>query len=127
MPRQAKQGNPVSTLVPKQTPFTQTQTQNQKSTHATAPSLLQTVKEGFAFGVGSAVARTAVDSLFSGNSKSTVSPPPKQTAEKPCRDLLDSYESCLRLSSQDTTCSNEMISFLQCLHNESQSKPETPQ
>jgi hypothetical protein len=129
---------------PKQTPFAQIpsravgptlQTQNvngtpqlNKST-ATGPSLLQTVKEGFAFGVGSAVARTAVDSLFSGNSKSKV-PEPQQpvTGTDSCKHLLESYESCLRLSSQDTTCSNEILSYIQCVHRgETPSKPDAPQ
>lgn len=141
MPRQApqgKQGNSVNTRLPlpKQTPFTQIQTKAQQqqtqisnSGSLQGPSFLKTVKEGFAFGVGSAVARTAVDSFFSGNSKSKV-PEPQQpvTGTDSCKHLLETYESCLRLSSQETSCSNEILSYIQCVHRgETPSKPDAHQ
>jgi hypothetical protein len=59
---------------------------------ASQPSFMQTVKEGFSFGVGTSIARNVVDRLFGSNSQSIVSTPPAQTTSIPKPPQVSSIE-----------------------------------
>lgn len=67
-------------------------------THS-SPSLFQTVKEGFSFGLGSAIAHRIVGGLFAS--------PPGQTKER----VITEYEQCL-IEHRDFGDSTAMCSYL---------------
>ena len=63
----------------------------QPSTSPSPPGFLQTMKEGFGFGLGSSIAHNTISSLF-GNS--TTKPDPLEPLE-PKYSLIDLYSKCL--------------------------------
>ena len=74
----------------------------------TPPTFGQTIKEGLAFGTGSAIAHR----IFN--------PFPTQVIEKklvePCEKERTAFEMCMKSKSTDDFCGNEQISYTQCLH-----------
>jgi len=71
---------------------------------AVVPSFAQTLKEGFAFGVGSSVARTAVDRMFSAKD------------EKPlCWEEKRGFELCVLVEENESFCAEEKNKYKKCL------------
>lgn len=72
------------------------------STVGQGPSFGQTLKEGFAFGVGSSVARNVVDRMFSPSAPTETKPIPKEEKSQPVnhdfvlcmQESKGDYESC---------------------------------
>jgi hypothetical protein len=73
------------------------------------PSLAQTIKEGLAFGTGSAIAHR----IF--NPFPTVVQSDKKV-ESPCEKERFAFETCMKTKSADDFCGNEQISYTQCIH-----------
>jgi hypothetical protein len=71
---------------------------------AVVPSFAQTLKEGFAFGIGSSVARTAVDRLFAPKDE-------KQT----CSEQQRAYELCVLVEGNESFCIEEKNRYKKCL------------
>jgi len=71
---------------------------------AVAPSLAQTLKEGFAFGIGSSVARTAVDRMFSTK---------EETVD--CYDQKRAFDLCLLVEGNESFCGDEKNRYKKCL------------
>uniref|UniRef100_A0A6C0BBF5 CHCH domain-containing protein n=1 Tax=viral metagenome TaxID=1070528 RepID=A0A6C0BBF5_9ZZZZ len=77
------------------------------------PSLAQTLKEGFAFGIGSSVARTAVDRMFSTK---------EETVD--CSDQKRLFDLCLLIEGNESFCGNDKNRYKKCLeHSTSKSIP----
>lgn len=66
-------------------------------------SLVQTVKDGFGFGMGSALAHRAVGSIFGAGSQST------------CGVERSAFENCVQTRSLET-CSETQAAYTLCLH-----------
>jgi hypothetical protein len=77
-----------------------THNQNQSVPHVPS-GFFNTIKEGFAFGIGSSVARQAVNSVFSSSSTSTLPSPPSPSPSPPanhseeCDFIKDMYKKCM--------------------------------
>lgn len=80
-----------------------------------SPSLGQTIKEGLAFGTGSAIAHR----IF--NPFPTVQPTPTAPTEKkptdPCQKERYAFEVCMKTTSIDTYCSIEQSTYAQCIRD----------
>ncbi len=83
------------------------------STHLSVeqPTLGQTLKQGFGFGAGSAIAHR----IF-GMSPTIIQAPSDKKVEHPCEKELVAFESCMKTRSTDDFCGNEQMSYTQCLH-----------
>lgn len=75
---------------------------------APTTSFTQTMKDGFAFGAGSAVARTVVDRMFSPSVPAT-----QQT--KSCEDRLTAFNHCIKAQLPENTCQDSLELLNQCL------------
>lgn len=74
------------------------------------PSFGQTLKEGFAFGTGSAIAHRIFNPFHS------VSPAPvEKKIESPCEKERYAFETCMKFKSSDDFCGNEQMSYTQCI------------
>ena len=71
-------------------------------------SLVQTIKEGLAFGTGSAIAHR----IF--NPFPTVVQSDKKV-ESPCEKERFAFETCMKTRSADDFCGNEQTSYTQCI------------
>jgi len=71
---------------------------------AVVPSFAQTLKEGFAFGVGSSVARTAVDSFFI-----------TKENKADCYDQKRAFDLCLLVEENESFCVDEKNRYKKCL------------
>lgn len=71
---------------------------------AVVPSFAQTLKEGFAFGVGSSVARTAIDRMFLTKDESI-----------DCYDKKRSFDLCLLVEGNESFCVDEKNRYKRCL------------
>ena len=74
----------------------------------TPPSIGQTIKEGLAFGTGSAIAHR----IFNPFPTHVVEKKPVEACEKE----RGAFEMCMKSKSTDDFCGNEQISYTQCLH-----------
>ncbi len=84
----------------------------EKPVQSSLPShtIMDTVKEGFAFGVGSSIASNAVrkvSDMISGEEKKEL-----KCENTKCKTLQDKYEQCLKL---DTGCYYEREEYEKCL------------
>lgn len=76
------------------------------------PTLGQTIKQGFGFGAGSAIAHR----IF-GTTPTVVMPSTSdKKIESPCEKERIAFENCMKTKSSDDFCGNEQISYTQCLH-----------
>ncbi len=73
------------------------------------PTLGQSLKQGFGFGAGSAIAHR----MF-GATPQVIMPSDKKV-ESPCEKERISFENCMKIKSSDDFCGNEQISYTQCL------------
>jgi hypothetical protein len=74
-----------------------------------APTFGQVVKEGFAFGTGSAIAHR----IFGPASLSLFTP--KATSEIPCDKERVAFETCMKTKSTDDYCGNEQMAYTHCI------------
>jgi hypothetical protein len=118
MPRQstpARTSASVSTKLPAFYPTTPTSVTH----HVEQPTLGQSIKQGFGFGVGTSIARNVVDRMFAGPSASSVgaggavtSLPPKKM--KTCKELEAEFNHCIQAQLPENTCQDFMDRYNQC-------------
>ncbi len=111
-----KKKTPASTTTPKNnTQQMTTQVQQQPSS-----SMLSTIKEGFAFGVGSSVAHNTVSRLFSSSSPTTTTDT-KNTQDTLCISKthcdikLKDYEECVRQYRDN--CKDLIMEYEKCIRS----------
>lgn len=71
------------------------------------PSMVQTVKEGFSFGVGSSLARHFVDRLMGG--------PSGRVDPAPCEQQRKSFENCILAEENEMYCGDKKANLQACL------------
>lgn len=74
------------------------------------------IKEGFGFGMGSAIAHRMVGSFFPSNGTVAAAPPPPREAEwvEPCKTERRIFENCL-ISESEFFCHNQQDTLTTCL------------
>lgn len=108
-----KKKTPAATTTPKNTTPQMTTTQIQQP----SSSILSTIKEGFAFGVGSSVAHNTVSRLF--NSSSSTVTDTKNTQDTLCISKthcdikLKDYEECVRQYRDN--CKDLIMEYDKCI------------
>lgn len=109
MPRSTSHSSSKSSPVPVfRNPYSSVA--NTQPVHIEQPTLGQTLKQGFGFGAGSAIAHR----IF--GATPTIQLPSNQKIESPCEKERTAFENCMRTKSSDDFCGNEQISYTQCLH-----------
>ena len=88
MPRSTTQ------TVPRSTTQTVPKVQQPQVPAVRQPTMLDSIKSGFGFGVGSAVARSMVDSVFRTGAKETIASPKEAKAEFVTCMESKTYEEC---------------------------------
>ena len=79
------------------------------------PSMLQTVKEGFSFGVGSSIAHTMVGRLF--GSSSQIHPQAPTAPVDSCYKERRDYETCI-LNEDIYRCNDKQETYTLCIQKE---------
>ena len=79
------------------------------TTNPSAPTFGQTLKEGFSFGMGSAIAHR----IF--NPFPTVVEPSQKKSNDPCEKERMAFETCMKTRSPETFCGGEQMSYTQCI------------
>ena len=74
------------------------------------PSLMQTLKEGFAFGAGSSIARNMIDRMM----PAAQTLPPSRVCHEPCLLQLKEYESCILTQDNEAFCGDKRSSYMEC-------------
>ena len=80
-------------------------------------TLGQSVKEGFGFGVGSSIARTAIDSFFD-----RMKEPSKEVKKASCKPEEKDYESCILTNQGGSNCEYYSYAYMQCIKNQNSMK-----
>ena len=76
------------------------------------PTLGQSLKQGFGFGAGSAIAHR----IF-GMAPTIIAPAPSQSEVKlPCDKERTAFENCMKTKSSDDFCGEQQIAYTHCLH-----------
>ena len=81
------------------------------------PSIGQMIKEGFGFGVGSSIARTAIDSFFD-----RMKEPSKEVKKASCKSEEKDYESCILTNQGGSNCEYYSYAYMQCIKNQNSMK-----
>ena len=76
----------------------------------TQPSLMQTLKEGFAFGAGSSIARNVIDRVM----PAAQTLPPSRACHEPCLLELKEYENCILTQDNEAFCGYKRASYNDC-------------
>lgn len=87
------------------------------------PSFMQTIKEGFAFGTGSSIARNVIDRVMSpgqtlptGQTLHTGQTlPPSRVCHEPCILELREYENCILTQDSEAFCGDKRLAFRECI------------
>lgn len=74
------------------------------------PSLMQTLKEGFAFGAGSSIARNVIDRMM----PAAQILPPSRVCHEPCLLELKEYENCILTQDNEAFCGYKRASYNDC-------------
>ena len=74
------------------------------------PSLIQTLKEGFAFGAGSSIARNMIDRMM----PTAQTLPPSRVCHEPCLLQLKEYENCILSQDNEAFCGDKRASYNDC-------------
>lgn len=74
------------------------------------PSLMQTLKEGFAFGAGSSIARNVIDRMM----PTAQTLPPSRVCHEPCLLQLKEYENCILSQDNEAFCGDKRASYNDC-------------
>ena len=69
------------------------------------PSFMQTLKEGFAFGTGSSIARNMIDRVM----------PPSRVCHEPCVTEMNEFENCLLAQDSEAFCGDKRILLRDCV------------
>ena len=90
-------------------------TLNQNQTKPNSSPFMDSIVQGFGFGIGSSIARNTIDTVF--NQTSTSTPTPKSQANDTCVFLHNDYTKCMELSknSIDNGCSYLYNDYIKCL------------
>ena len=72
------------------------------------PTLGQSIKQGFGFGAGSAIAHRIL------NSFPTITPTDKKN-DNPCEKERVAFETCMKTKSADDFCGEHQMGYTQCL------------
>jgi hypothetical protein len=91
-------------------------------TTPSTPTFGQTLKEGLAFGAGSAIAHRLINPFPSFPSFPTK--PLEQKAVESCEKERAAFETCMKTKSTDDFCGEYQISYTQCIR---MSNPNPPQ
>lgn len=83
--------------------------------HIEQPSLGQSIKQGFGFGAGSAIAHNMIGALMT----PSISAPSDKKVTPPCEKELLAFQICLKTMSSDDFCGNQQTAFTQCLQTSS--------
>ena len=75
-----------------------------------APSLMQTLKEGFAFGAGSSIARNMIDRVMPPSRDL----PPSRVCHEPCVFELKEYENCILTQDSEAFCGDKRKLLKDC-------------
>ena len=75
------------------------------------PSFVQTIKEGFAFGAGSSIARNAIDRIMG------QSLPPSRVSHEPCIIEQRAFENCILTHDSEIFCGDRQIALSDCMKN----------
>jgi hypothetical protein len=108
MPRASKTSS-SKTLVPHKPPFVNPYSNVTPNPSNTQSSLGQIVKEGMAFGVGSSLARKAIESILPS------SYPSQTKVEHPCEKELNAFNQCLSNFTSESSCAAQQASYTQCI------------
>ena len=76
----------------------------------TQPSLMQTLKEGFAFGAGSSIARNMIDRVIPSGREL----PPSRICHEPCVLELKEYENCILTQDSEAFCGDKRVAYRDC-------------
>ncbi len=87
---------------------------------STAPSLGQSVKEGFGLGVGSAVAHRVVASIFGAPTVNVTQP--VHTNKEPCDKERLAFENCMKTQSFETFCGQQQLAYTTCIRDSGSSQ-----
>jgi hypothetical protein len=71
---------------------------------------MQTLKEGFAFGAGSSIARNVIDRMM----PAAQTLPPSRVCHEPCLLHLEEYESCLLSQDSEAFCGDKRLAYKDC-------------
>jgi hypothetical protein len=74
------------------------------------PTLGQSIKEGFGFGAGSAIAHR----MF--GLSPTIIAPSQNEVKRLCEKELSAFETCMKTKSADDFCGEYQMAYTQCLH-----------
>jgi len=114
----ARRPIPPSSTVPQPQP-------QQKTLASMTSTLASTMFQGFGFGVGSSVARKAVDHVFDSTTTATSNgpppPPPQQDKKVKCEEVWENYKTCLNSSSAE--CHHFFDDFSRCIHYDDKKSP----
>lgn len=75
----------------------------------TAPSFMQTIKEGFAFGAGSSIARNIIDRVM------PTQLPPSRICHEPCVIEMRAYENCILTHDREVFCGDKQKAYADCI------------
>jgi hypothetical protein len=81
----------------------------------TAPTFGQTLKEGLAFGTGSALAHRFFNPFPTTVSSAATPAASVPQSKKPCDSEQIAFESCLKTQSIDAFCGNEQLAYTNCI------------
>lgn len=110
MPRsQSTSKSNHSSVVPFRNPYSSVG--NTSAVHVEQPTLGQSIKQGFGFGAGSAIAHR----MF-GMTPTIIAPSDKKISN-PCDKELTAFTNCLKTTSTDGFCGEEQIAYTKCLND----------
>jgi hypothetical protein len=75
------------------------------------PTLGQSMKQGFGFGAGSAIAHR----IFGATPTIIPASPSNKNNEGPCEKERSAFETCMKTKSADDFCGEQQMSYTQCL------------
>jgi len=78
-----------------------------------SPGFMSSVKDGFALGLGSSVARTLVDRAFT----PAVAPAVPSSTRRTCDTLQEEFDSCVQLRIPSETCQRQLDLLNMCFKN----------
>lgn len=77
-----------------------------------APTMMQSMKDGFGLGLGSSIAHNVVGRMF--GAPAYTPNRPTEPEKKPCANELREFENCL-VSSDTTFCGDKQNAYVECI------------
>jgi hypothetical protein len=75
----------------------------------------QLIKEGIGFGAGQAIAHRAVNAILGPAATTTTVVQQSTDPKSPCHSERTTFETCMKIKTQDDHCNNEHLAYTQCL------------